>query len=288
MKATRKLIPALALLLVSAVLLSTASYAWFTTNTTVTATTSVSVTAPENLQISKAPEGAGNYSWVTAIDLKDIDPIRPASSVDGSNFYYLGTTATLDNIIDDTNYVLDEDTGNVYAATDTSKVSALGKATVVPTDDMGQYVYTDTLYLLSGNDVAKTDSEMELGLNVDISAGTDPGVSANLMNALRVAITIDGTTFIYAVGNAAGEKAITKVGEKFDTNALTTTVYDISATAASVLTGITLDAGSAKMVTVSIWYEGNVNDCVSKNVTIANEIEVVLSFVLVKKVASGT
>ena len=42
------------------------------------------------------------------------------------------------------------------------------------------------------------------------------------------------------------------------------------------------------MVTVSIWYEGNDNDCVSKNVTIANEIEVVLSFVLVKKVASGT
>lgn len=38
MKATKKIIPALVMLLVSAVLLSTASYAWFSMNTTVTAT----------------------------------------------------------------------------------------------------------------------------------------------------------------------------------------------------------------------------------------------------------
>ena len=36
-KSTRKLIPAFAMLLISAVMLSTASYAWFATNNTVRA-----------------------------------------------------------------------------------------------------------------------------------------------------------------------------------------------------------------------------------------------------------
>ena len=37
MKATRKLIPAIAMLLISAVMMSTATFAWFSTNTSVTA-----------------------------------------------------------------------------------------------------------------------------------------------------------------------------------------------------------------------------------------------------------
>ena len=38
MKLSRKLVPAIAMLLVSAVMLSTASFAWFSMNTTVSAT----------------------------------------------------------------------------------------------------------------------------------------------------------------------------------------------------------------------------------------------------------
>lgn len=47
MKNTRKLIPALAMLLVSAILMTTASFAWFSMNTTVTAT-GMQVTAKSN------------------------------------------------------------------------------------------------------------------------------------------------------------------------------------------------------------------------------------------------
>ncbi len=55
-KTTRKLLPALAMLLVSAVMMSTASFAWFSMNTTVTATgMSVSAEAAGSLIIGDGP-----------------------------------------------------------------------------------------------------------------------------------------------------------------------------------------------------------------------------------------
>ena len=74
MKATRKLIPAIALLLVSAVLLSTASYAWFTTNKIVTASMNVSVTAPQNLQIKEKTGDA----WAYSLSLGTAGTLKPA------------------------------------------------------------------------------------------------------------------------------------------------------------------------------------------------------------------
>ena len=65
MKLSRRLIPAFAMLLVSAVLMSTASYAWFAMNTTVSATgMTVSATASEDifLEIKAVGETEGTYS----------------------------------------------------------------------------------------------------------------------------------------------------------------------------------------------------------------------------------
>lgn len=68
MKATKKIIPALVMLLVSAVLLSTASYAWFSMNTQVTATgMQVTVQAPASLLIStESDTGFGNTVALTS------------------------------------------------------------------------------------------------------------------------------------------------------------------------------------------------------------------------------
>lgn len=90
MKATRKLIPALALLLISAVLLSTATYAWFTTNSRVTATMNVKVQAPLNLEIAPS-NAAGNAAgtWqIGSLDLTDaeVSSLIPVSSNDGITF----------------------------------------------------------------------------------------------------------------------------------------------------------------------------------------------------------
>ena len=65
-KMTRKLIPALAMLLISAVMMSTASFAWFTMNTEVTATgITVTAVAPKSLWIME--EAGGDQKTTIAL-----------------------------------------------------------------------------------------------------------------------------------------------------------------------------------------------------------------------------
>ena len=113
MKNTRKLIPALAMLLVSAVMVSTASFAWFSMNTTVTAN-GMSVKAEVNetfLLISNTPFNSQDTTNTThaaqiqagkavLIELEEAtaNAIFPAEMADGSTNngnlsfqYYQGT-----------------------------------------------------------------------------------------------------------------------------------------------------------------------------------------------------
>ena len=92
----KKIIPALALLLVSAVMLATSSFAWFSMNTTVTVTgMSVSTRISDNLQIADDELSStsklddeyfqnGLHQTVTGI-------LEPVSTDDGEEFYYTAT-----------------------------------------------------------------------------------------------------------------------------------------------------------------------------------------------------
>lgn len=81
----KKLIPALAMLLIAAVMLGTSTYAWFSMNTTVTATgMSVTATTPVNLLISSTE--AGTYSNTVAADETYTGKLYPASSADAMKF----------------------------------------------------------------------------------------------------------------------------------------------------------------------------------------------------------
>lgn len=74
----KKLIPALVLLLVSAMVLSTSSYAWFSMNKTVSATgMSLTSTAPANLLITNkaGKDGDGNFAdgvWASSINASEV------------------------------------------------------------------------------------------------------------------------------------------------------------------------------------------------------------------------
>ncbi|MGI6716577.1 MAG: hypothetical protein ACOX3X_05195 [Eubacteriales bacterium] len=91
MKATKKIIPALVMLLVSAVLLSTASYAWFSMNTQVTATgMSVTAKAPTSLLISKtsATEGFGSTVALTNLTPEPADYFVPVAYAGKAESWY--------------------------------------------------------------------------------------------------------------------------------------------------------------------------------------------------------
>lgn len=102
--AAKRIIPAAAMLALSAVMLSTSTYAWFTMNKQVEMTgIAMSATAGEGMEIALASvssttitpatshEGMGDDSWKSAVIVGDyyskIGMLRPASSVDGVNLY---------------------------------------------------------------------------------------------------------------------------------------------------------------------------------------------------------
>lgn len=95
MKLSRKLIPAFAMLLVSAIMLTTASYAWFSINNKVTAkgmtvktTAADSVLIAESALSTTAQEDANKFT--TDLTVEGLTgTLSPVSTIDGENFFFI-------------------------------------------------------------------------------------------------------------------------------------------------------------------------------------------------------
>lgn len=114
----KKLIPALALLLISAVLLSTASFAWFSMNTTVTVTgMQVNTTIKDSLSIasdtldSTAKKAENNFK--NGMNQSVTGLLEPVSTINGTAFFYTPTS----NVQADGDAI--EEIYTAYAAGDT-------------------------------------------------------------------------------------------------------------------------------------------------------------------------
>ena len=93
MKLSRKLIPAFAMLLVSAIMMTTASYAWFAINTSVDVQgMTVKTIAADSVLIADSTLAATNEADVAAFgtDLQqEVNAtLAPVSTVDGNSFFY--------------------------------------------------------------------------------------------------------------------------------------------------------------------------------------------------------
>ena len=97
MKKMRRLIPAIAMLLVSAVMLSTASFAWFTMSTEAKATgMQVTATAGSSLLILNKDDGVTVNNFLTAggtAEFSAEEDLEPATHMDG----YANLLATVEN-----------------------------------------------------------------------------------------------------------------------------------------------------------------------------------------------
>lgn len=87
MKAFKKLIPAMAMLLISVVAMSSASFAWFSMNKTVTASgMTVTTTVSSNLLISSTTTEADFIGQPLTQEREG--KLEPVSTVDGEHFFY--------------------------------------------------------------------------------------------------------------------------------------------------------------------------------------------------------
>ncbi|MBP5428351.1 MAG: hypothetical protein J6Z04_03590 [Clostridia bacterium] len=208
----KKLIPALALLLVSAVMLATSSFAWFSMNTTVTVTgMSVTTKASSNLLIS---------ATTTEEDFKP-DPLtqtrngilEPVSTIDGSNFFY-----TTD------------------AKADGSKNKAITGAGAVPYVAYSE----DATPAIVGTNSGKTTYDDEFNEAYQIGTVSTSNVAYGY---------IDYTVYLKATASERSKLLLSTVDLQYDGGAVTEKAWRVAvfAQSASTASGLT---GSDTLVTI--------------------------------------
>ncbi|EXM40885.1 hypothetical protein RASY3_00115 [Ruminococcus albus SY3] len=298
----KKLIPAAGSLMVSAVMLATSTYAWFTMNKTVTVTgMEVKTKVGSNLLISATPDD-------TAF-AKDLSQTRqallePTSTVDGIQYFYTvnagsngdalaenytpysEVTSQSDAAANKTAY--DGSFNTAYGATPSTTAydTAYGyidyafylKATNTNGSDTGTLVMSkcNLLYNTTGDTwAAPTDKAWRVAMFVQelgssVSAGTAPtvdtsGQTPSYSGALKKTILR-----ISGAGNQSGTNAVDS------TTTLSAATYD---TAATVDSTIASNATEYYYVVIRLWLEGEDTTCTSQTyAALTNKYKLDLQF----------
>ena len=224
MKKFKKLIPALCMLLVSAILLGGSTFAWFSMNDKVTAT-GMSVTAKTNTQFLIIEETADEITNTTTVSSNmDVTVTKTSGGIDGTNNVYPSARATAVDTPVTGLAVGDWYTGNSKLR---DNAGAVGTANFVngkkiETADLGNYVLTYEFYI----GLAKGSEDYAGGLEVTNGAA-----------ALKNGVT-----------------AVIKVGDQNEI-----VFNDAKNTDNTTIDNITLKANVATKVTVQLYIDGNNN-----------------------------
>lgn len=182
MKKMRKLIPALSMLMVAAIMLTTASFAWFTMNDQVTATgMQVQAKAAGNLLISR--DKMSSTSKDIKADFSDISKVtlKPSTFVDGA-WKTVGSDVVVDPLY-----------GTIDANAELSDIA---------TDEYGHYFYEQVVYLAT----AGTKYTAPITMTIDPAFATDDFAAYAYTVAISVGDTADweNPDIRYSVAEKAG------------------------------------------------------------------------------------
>lgn len=236
MKNFRKLIPAVCMLLLAAVMAGTSTFAWFSMNTTVTAgTMAVSATAPTNLRIC-ATNSANDSEWSGALSLSATLPTMVPVSCDNTNaplaFYKV------------------KDNGDKIGYDDGAYI----EDTTFQTATAGTDYYTTSFFIKA---VGADASDLKLS-TIALSAGG----TKELDKALRVMAVCGEKKFIYEP--VKGADATYKAVQSLNTEKKPVLGNDITVSDAESVLAETVTKTPVQ-VTIYIWYEGQDPACKSSN-----------------------
>ena len=273
----KRLIPALAMLLVSAILLGTSTFAWFSMNTTVQAANmQVKAVADQGILINEvATANDGNWDQQANSDDTTAIFLHATSTAATATWYSAHSKITGDaadatantrsaNLTTDGYKVLGTD---ITTATETIAAqagqTAAREIVYVDSDadgnyDNGEGYYVKYTYYLKSSAAAITTSldqgKQNLNITATVTDTTDPATSANLDKALRVAVVINNRAYIFAPVAGADSTYYVAAGANATTAiAATTTTNATSATAAFTIPSVN-DAGIPAYVYV--YFEG--------------------------------
>ena len=257
----KKLIPAICLLLVSAVMLGTSTFAWFSMNATVAVTgMSVKASVSENISIAsttvsataKEADSAFQYGYVLTHTEQLLEPV---SSVDGANFFYTSTK----NVKADGDAMTDTYVAYNHASTtdfDTNYGTTGAKGYVEyavqlkadNSSDSARYVNLTDINLTYGG-TAAAQKAFRVAIFVD-DMGTDGATAASATQSttnLKSILGISGFAYQTSGKAVSSISALDTVNAKLNTAALIGTV----------------DAHTSHYykVVVRLWIEGEDTTC---------------------------
>lgn len=277
----RKLVPAIAMLACSAVMLSTATYAWFTMNKEVSVTNmQVQAKADQGLLINEV-ETAGDSNWDELATTNQTEGIKlHATSTANTGTWYVAYStkkssaasaakgAASADLTSDGYKTLGTDiaTGTTQSVAAVAGTNALQEITWVDADqdtayDNGEGYYVKYTYYLKSSGDAITCSTAAKGksLNIKDVAVEDNTGSADLDKALRVAIVVNGKAYIYAPLYNAAQTCYVAAG-----STATTTLVGEQPTAMTSIPAVTEDGTP---VYVYLYFEGEDPNLKTDNVT---------------------
>ena len=267
------------MLLVSASMLSTASYAWFSMNNKVTASgMKVNVVTPGNLEISNTKTFVDG---TTSVDISDqtgfadvAKALAPVSSVNGAiDGFYIADPKTVTNTTDDN-----------WSAGTATKISAVSGVDVTVLYGTKAYAYVD--YSFYVRTTSTTDKKVYI--NAETKFEAIDTASTALLPAFRFAVLIDDTPTLVnnSVWCGATNAALTTENEKAwikekDAGVAITEATDLAKinqyNGSDIIATIkgtenaNYTADYAQKITVRIWIEGQDPAC--KLANIATELK---------------
>ncbi len=257
----KKLIPALALLIISAVVMSTASYAWFSMNTQVTATgMQVKAQVEGGIVISNSTKSTWTAETYAQVSTSSLLPTSNAKAPNGNWYHNKSTNAN------------DAAAGQDSGTYETLSPILLSSTTegVGYIDANGDSAYTagtDSAYYLMNRFFIKSSGDIITNTTLYINQVTVSSSVPTLEidNALRVCVVVDGTPYLFApvTVNAGPTLTYRVAGSTADTTALAGTTKN---TATGVTTIKNTD-DEAVPVQIYIYFEGEDANCKSTNIS---------------------
>lgn len=268
----KKLIPALALLLVSAVMLATSSFAWFSMNTQVTVS-GMSVTAKVGSNLAIAGDTLDSTAKKTDSDFKNTlvqnvtGILEPVSTINGTTFFYNSTKnagangdAVAETYIDyATTGLSASDTPATYNNKFSENYSVAKEDTAV--------AYVDYVFQIKATNSTNANQEIRL-TKLDLTYGG----TADESKAWRVALFVEDITSANPAGGVGSLVTIlTPAGAANHTDgqavnsATTTAAVTYCANNTTAKFG-TIGAGETAQykVVVRLWLEGEDTTCTNE------------------------
>ncbi len=279
----RALVSSIAMLLVSAVAVGSATYAWFAANPNATASgLSMKTTASTGLVISTDTDTSWSHSATLAKDLGTLN-FTPASQVQSDRSF-----VTIDAVKSSAKDA-GPDEESPYA--ENRKFSS-----VTAGHESANKVYSENVYFRLSDGTASSESKTVVLNGIKLKATTYDTDYTDMAGAIRVAIYNGTDLNTYALSSAMDDKTIpadsanktfTEVKDSLvDFASLDKTLTSDSTKAVNVTAaeGVTVNSGTTKSITVYVYLDGQDGACYSDAVGTVNAQEIInnleLSFTL--------